>query len=365
MTRPRYGILLAQIALATLLLCAIPLVSADEMNPTITHVFFEKDGAPYNASVHYTVNCYGHRSYFWNPQAAAEQQNTSSPPEVVFSYTATCPEYGCVVYEPYYLNYRVIDSCDLEGETAKGSFKLKNFSASPLPVDCTDLHQIDMMKGPSTQNPAYDRCINASEPTFESCTRFMGECRTGVDKDCVESGGRMVADTPASRACYREAVNATHACDDLRNPDEYYKTTPAYDQCMNASYAASELCNQYVVPCSPTADKGCGNWIIDGRYVKDTPRSIFCRNDVDKKQRACDMYLARVDLSTIIMWKDPWTGRDEGPVMRNCIARFVIPSDNETGQVFVPPMQAAHMEMENIPRVAWCRILEFLGGGCE
>jgi hypothetical protein len=35
---------------------------ADEIYPTITHVFFEKDGLPYNESVYFTVECYG---YTW------------------------------------------------------------------------------------------------------------------------------------------------------------------------------------------------------------------------------------------------------------------------------------------------------------
>lgn len=364
MTGLRYGKFLAHVALVAFLLCAIPLVSADEMNPTITHVFFEKDGAPYNASVHYTVNCYGHHNYFWNPQVTTEQQNTSSPPDVVFSYSATCPSYGCAVYEPYYLNYRVIDSCDLTGETATGSFELKNFSASPLPADCTDLHQVDMMKGPTTQNPAYDRCINASEPKFESCTRFMGDCRSEVDKDCVESGGRMIADTPASLACYREAGNATRACDDLRNPLEYYKTTPAYDQCVNRTYAESDLCDQYMAECTPDKDNDFGNWIVNGKCARNTREAVACRQAADVKRRGCGTLLQRVDPSTMIIWKDPRTGQDSGPAMRTCTARFVIPSGNETTQVFVPPMQVAHREMEFIPRGVYCRILNFFGAKC-
>ena len=33
---------------------------ADEMIPTVTHIFFEKNYLPYNESVHFTVNCYGY-----------------------------------------------------------------------------------------------------------------------------------------------------------------------------------------------------------------------------------------------------------------------------------------------------------------
>ncbi|WML67045.1 MAG: hypothetical protein METHP_00521 [Methanoregula sp. SKADARSKE-2] len=41
-----------------LVLCVIP-VSADISIPTLTNVFFERNGTPVNESVSFTMNCYG------------------------------------------------------------------------------------------------------------------------------------------------------------------------------------------------------------------------------------------------------------------------------------------------------------------
>jgi hypothetical protein len=57
------------LGLIIVVLLAYP-VSADEIYPTITHVFFEKDGLPFNGSVHYSVNCYG-VNYFGKAEPAA------------------------------------------------------------------------------------------------------------------------------------------------------------------------------------------------------------------------------------------------------------------------------------------------------
>jgi hypothetical protein len=57
-------------------------------------------------------------------------------PEVVYQYSASCPEYGCEINEVYYYNYRHIDYCDLEGEAEGESFSIKKYAKHPDPVDC-------------------------------------------------------------------------------------------------------------------------------------------------------------------------------------------------------------------------------------
>jgi hypothetical protein len=264
------------------------------INPTITHVYFEKDGLPYNGSVHYTVNCYGHFNYPGIPLTTATPRKAIPEKEIIYSYSATCPEYGCAVYEPYYLNYRVIDSCDLEGEAGGTSFILKNFTRSPQPKNCSDLHQFDIGKG----------------------------------------------------------------------YDEYYRTTPEYEQCENASSEAAGRCNTYLDPCSPGVDTDCGNWVVDGGYVKDSQQSLSCREEAEQKRRSCDVYLEKVDPSTMVMWKNNLTGQYE-PAMRICTARFTIPSENASGHADVPPSQIIHLDTKKDNGSLWCRILQFLGGRCE
>ncbi|MCK9580176.1 MAG: hypothetical protein M0Q92_06965 [Methanoregula sp.] len=204
----------------------------------------------------------------------------------------TCPDYGCIIYEPFYLNYREIDSCDLDGKIGNNSFILQNFANTPLPPECTDIHQFDIGKG----------------------------------------------------------------------YDEYYRVTSEFSQCENKSYAAAELCNDYVIPCSPVEDEECGNWMIDDNYVKNSPQSTACRDNAHQQLRACHTYLEKVDPSTMVMWKDR-NGR-ELPAMRSCELHFSIPSDNESGQAYVPPMQVAHIEMEKDTGSIWCRVMNLLGMEC-
>jgi S-layer homology domain len=115
-----------------------PMAVADVAFPTVTTVYFEQDGEPYDGPVDYEVNCYG---YEWDPglEVVPEDYDPENP-EVVYSYTASCPEYGCEIDENYYLNYRHIDYCELNGleESTGDFFSIENFAETPVPEDCVD-----------------------------------------------------------------------------------------------------------------------------------------------------------------------------------------------------------------------------------
>ncbi|MFO1519078.1 MAG: hypothetical protein U1F57_05380 [bacterium] len=102
---------------------------ADIAIPTVTKVYFEKDGKPYRHSVDYKVTCYGHR---FRPGPPTSQPESTAAIQDVFSYSTTCPDYGCEVYENYYLNYRKIEYCDLEGKAGGKSFKIEKYAKSPV-----------------------------------------------------------------------------------------------------------------------------------------------------------------------------------------------------------------------------------------
>lgn len=120
----RWGIVLLFI-LAAGFYTIIP-VHADMISPAITHVYFEKNGVPYNGSVQYSVNCYG---YFMGYPYVTKSPG-SYEPELIFHYSATCPEYGCEIYQPYYY-YGHSDWCNLEGQTENEWFEIRNFSPYP------------------------------------------------------------------------------------------------------------------------------------------------------------------------------------------------------------------------------------------
>lgn len=267
---------------------------ADEINPTITHVFFVKDGLPYNGSVVFSVHCYGYPCTGWDCGSPEDllAKNGNYSPEEVFSFHASCPTYGCLIYEPYYHAGRsYTDYCTLDGETPGGKFTIPNFSNTPTP-DCSDLHQFAF---------------------------GMGQNR-------------------------------------------YYNGTPAYDACINQSRQEAGLCNRYVTGCSPAADEGCGNWILDGRPVKDTQESITCRGEADADRQKCDQYLEKIDPSEMIMWMDTDSGREE-PAQRECELRFTIPSGNQT-----PPPSDIPLQRTSAPKnpveFLYCSLLSFFGASC-
>jgi hypothetical protein len=281
----------ARIVLSCIVLLAYAVMpaSADISIPTNTYVYFEQSGVPYNGSVQYSVTCYGYTAYPGSPAFSSNTapENTS---ETVFSYSASCPVYGCTVYEPYYLNYRHINRCDLSGTAGNRSFVITNFAATPMPSNCTMLHPFDMARG---------------------------------------------------------------------NGD-YYRITPEYLACENETYKESDLCEQFLTECNPTKDKGCGNRIINDTYVKDTPESIACRDAVDKNRTACDVYLKKVDPSTMIQYRDSWTGEME-PAMRACEQHFTIPAPSGNA---TPSAQSPAAGRRGPVESLYCGILSLFGAGC-
>lgn len=273
-----------------LLACAVMPANADISIPTNTYVYFEQGDAPYNGSVQYSVTCYGYTAYPGSPyfMSNTAPENTS---EVVFSYSASCPGYGCVVYEPYYLNYRHIERCDLSGTADNRSFSVASFAATPMPSNCTMLHPFDMARG---------------------------------------------------------------------NGD-YYRVTPEFNACENETYNESALCDQFLAECSPTKDKGCGNWIVNDTYVKDTPKSIACRDAAGKNRTACEAYLKKIDPSTLVMCRDNWSGQMM-PAERVCEQHFTIPAPG-TENATAPgqnPGTGGRGPVESL----YCGILSLFGAGC-
>jgi len=287
MPRHHYPALIVLSCIVLLTLAVVP-VYGDISIPTNTNVYFEQNGSPYNGSVQYSVTCYGYTAYPGSPYFTSNTapENTS---EIVFSYSASCPGYGCVVYEPYYLNYRHIERCNLSGTADNRSFSVASFAVTPLPQNCTMLHPFDIGK------------------------------RLG----------------------------------------EYYNTTPEYNACINTTYEESDRCDQFMAECSPTTDKGCGNWIINDTYVKNTPKAIACRDAASKNRTFCKAYLEKVDPSTMVMYRDNWTGQMM-PAERVCDQHFTIPAPG--GNVTAP----GHTDTGRRGPVEslYCGILSLFGAGC-
>jgi hypothetical protein len=119
-----------------LVLGAVTFAAADLSMPTVTAVFFQKGGRPYERPVDFTVKCYG---YSWAPGRRPEQKIPGTyTPENVFSFSARCPRYGCEIHEPFYMNYRHVDYCDMEGTAGGQPFQIAGYGTDPVDFDkCT------------------------------------------------------------------------------------------------------------------------------------------------------------------------------------------------------------------------------------
>jgi len=125
---------------AALLLAGILAVSgsADVVVPTVTTVFFERGGRPVHQPVEFKVHCFGSYIRFGDPSSFEPKGPRTYTPVEVFSFAAKCPDYGCEIHEPFYLNYDHIDWCDLEGRVAGKPFKVERYAKLPVPLDsCT------------------------------------------------------------------------------------------------------------------------------------------------------------------------------------------------------------------------------------
>jgi hypothetical protein len=116
-------------------------VFGDEIMPTVTQVFFERGRRPVHQRVDFTVRCFGYDTRPAAPGQFKQLAPGSYQPVEVFSFSAKCPDYGCEIHEPFYLNYRHIDWCDMEGRAAGRPFKVARYGPMPIDFDkCKDVN---------------------------------------------------------------------------------------------------------------------------------------------------------------------------------------------------------------------------------
>lgn len=229
----------------------IPVVHADELYPTITDVYFSSGGQPYNETVQFTVNCYGYLCKSWDCQRDPSDlaaRNGGYTPELVFSYHATCPLYGCRIYEPYYHAERNLGArCTLEGVTQARTFTIRNFSRSVIPENCSNLQQFSWSSGRNryyNETPEYRHCINETRRLSAArCDQYLEPCEPGKDYDCGywSVDGNYVKETASYRACAdtiardkgecNQYVTKVNMSDMILWKSEYYDEQPAMRSC--------------------------------------------------------------------------------------------------------------------------------------
>jgi len=300
--------------LITLSLFIVP-VWADLILPAITHVYFEKDGAPYNGSVQYTVKCYG---YFMGSASPVTPSPGSYRPELVFLYTATCPTYGCEIYQPYYM-YGHSDWCDLEGQIDNEWFAIRNFSSNPYSRCDFVRDRVSKTWGNKTEYYYYS-------PEFQACREFQDDFYHELNINQF-----WLSTTPP--------VNHTNVL--VLQGRSLYEVPPWNRRTINKSAISMDL-DQYIgylESCLPETDVNCPGWTLDKKPLKFfTGYRTMKKNVTEIRQHPCNTFLIEADPSLIMpftetfLWKHPCAGDYSACnyTYEFCESRFTIPSLNKT-----------------------------------
>lgn len=323
---------------------------ADLIAPAITHVYFIKDGVPYHGSVQYSVKCYGY--------PLSDPPVTRVPgyyqPELVYSYSTTCEDYGCAIYEPYYYKAH-IDRCDLEGVVSDSPFMIQNFSLWP-----------------------YSRCTWIPDRTYRMpglwdeqyyLTPEFGLCREYQSNQSGEAFHRtfVYCDPATESGCIRMIQGMTP----IRQEGNISRVTidPAGTRLDIQQYI------DYLETCDPDKEPGCGGWVINGEPLKGMHQyRPFLGNATHLKDHPCDTFLVKADDDLIIPLTDeeiPYRYGCVGPCNQTegvCELRFDISSGNREP---VQPVISPKGNSNETPQISkspveslYCTILSIFGDRC-
>lgn len=305
-------ILLLICLIAVTILCQT--ADADLMMPTITHVYFEKDGGPYHKNVDYTVTCYGYANPGW-PHSYMTLAPGSYEPHEVYRYSASCPDYGYTVFEPYYYKPNIIERCDLEITEGESVSTIRNFSTLPY-TRCTHLPNPEVLYPNRTggvfyPTPEYQNCRSYDYSTNRTGRNWTIEQRVFVTCDPDSEPGCISLFSPIQPV--REIfVNRSLITD------------PSWARMNDRDLV------KYLETCNPASDTSCGGWTVDGTPAKNIPGLRPYSDDSSPRDHPCDTFLIRAnpdlmvpqEIVTSRYWDNEYLAADA------CELRVTIPSGN-------------------------------------
>jgi len=345
--------LLAVAGIFLFLLAFIPAAPADLASGTITHVYFLKDGQPYNGSVRYTVSCYGSRDRNYVPAGSAPEQDIGTP-VAGYRYSASCDHYGCTIYEPYYTinsggtTWFIPDRCDVEGDAGGVHFVISNFSDRPY-TTCTGLQD------------QYPWLGNDPEPN---------------------SSYFQTAEYDACQRTYRNrSVNTTHfvyaSCDPARDSGCFSEMLPGgiplrresmFTKTMNGTDMDLKHYLQYLETCDPSADPDCPGDIVNNRPLKTLYEYRPFLNDSSRLYDPCMTFFILANRSLVL----PREIEDASPhtlidnkVRDICESRWMIPPDNQTSSPSPEPVNPVPAVPRKPVESLYCSIVQFFGMRCD
>ncbi len=336
-------------------LCAVIILTqpalADLMLPRITHVYFENDGVPLNTSVRYTVKCSGYLKLNETGYLKTPAPGQSYIPGIVFSYSATCPSYGCEIYEPYYHMERAhIDWYDIYGETRNSTFSIRNFS-----------------------DHAYSRCTDVPVPVIEEADKTYSDYYLTPEFAACKADDYLA--NRSNSSWWTTSYRAFLSCNLDKEPGCFSLFAGINSVKENISNRTSSATSSwtgmkkedfmlYLETCDPRTDPWCGGWTIDGIPVKKIPGLRPFTDVKSPKGDICDTFLIRASPSVIVpqnMTTTRWVPNGN-LAMDLCELRVQLPQDNQTPS-------RSYSQDQYIPKSPveslYCSILQFLGGRCE
>lgn len=307
------------------------------VHPVRTHVFFEKDGAPYNESVTYTFKCYGTLRYLPTPYNKSEIS-------VIYQYTATCPEYGCAVWQPdtHEWNFN-FDHCELQGVTLGKNITIRNISAY------SSCNQI-----PTTM--FYPRAPwNSSEPYYA----------TPEYAACERHGIGILDNYPAPHISFVTCdTNRDLQCMELFNCTPPVKIASSSKIKINNTDLVATSYRHYLDICDPRTDQNCPGWLVDGIPLKMNPACRVNAIPLPRSIDPCWRFLVEVN-RTLVFPKEEWHNNryqtDWLPEI--CSTKWTIPSDNETSLEFVNQTRNIYTPQSPVESL-YCTILNLFGAKC-
>jgi len=327
---------------------------ADLIAPAITNVYFEKNSMPYNDTVDYSVDCYGYARHI-PPVTRAPGSYT---PELVFHYSASCPGYGCRIFQPYYLMYTHIDWCNLTGKTQNQEFTIGNFSKFPYTRCYPVRDRVARSFGGENEyyyaTPEYSQCTNVEKNLNRV---FSAEHLAFSSAPSPPGNYSSTLLIPGLAPFYDdEAFSRVHInrSDITMSPSQYI---------------------HYLESCDPVGDPACGGWTINGKPLKSMHENRpLAGNATHLADNPCDTFLVRADPSLImpVTDPDPWHHAcvyDCNYTMSICESRFAIPATAGSGLSVTDTIGGSHgvvtgPENRSPVEFLYCGILGLLGGRC-
>jgi hypothetical protein len=306
-----------------------PQACADISAGTITSVYFRQNDTPYHDTMKYTVTCYHDSRAF-------------------FSYSATCPDFGCTVYEPYYRinsggnNFLTLDYCDLSGETRGKVFTIHNFSDKPY-TRCTWLPRY---YAPPMEKP---RTWNFGTEEYLAC--------------CGNRSNRVRIPHQVYATCNPE--NEEGCSIPLLPGNRSLRLVSSFETLKNGTTMDLSRYIRYLEACDPMIDPDCPGAVIDGTPLKKMSEYRPFLNHNVTEEDPCLSFLILANPSLYIP-EHPCNRDDCGQRMAEavCELRATIPTDDQM-TVNVTVSDASHYVPESPVESLYCSIVQFLGGRCE